>query len=66
MKTTAKLRFGADRRGNVALMFGLSLPIFLLGGGLALDYSRAADAHTKLYAAADAAALAALTPAMMN
>ncbi len=59
-------RLWTDRRGNVAMMFALSLPVFLLGAGLALDYSRAADAHTKLMAAADAAALAAVTPAMMN
>jgi Flp pilus assembly protein TadG len=66
MRTLVKPQLLADRRGNVAMMFALSLPIFLLGAGLAIDYSRAAEAHTKLLAAADAAALAALTPAMMS
>jgi Flp pilus assembly protein TadG len=66
MTNIVKHRFGADRHGNVAMMFALSLPIFMLGAGLAIDYSRAAEARTKLYAAADAAALAALTPAMMG
>jgi len=66
MRSFSLKRFCADQRGNIFMMFGLSLPIFLLGGGLAIDYARAANARTKLYAAADAAALAAVTPAMMN
>ena len=38
----------------------------MFGGGAAIDYGRAAQIHTKLNAAADAAALAALTPAMLQ
>jgi Flp pilus assembly protein TadG len=63
--------FGLDRllrnrRGNVAMMYALVAPILVFGGGAAIDYGRAAQIHTKLNAAADAAALAALTPAMLQ
>ena len=63
--------FGLDRllrnrRGNVAMMYALVAPILLFGGGAAIDYGRAAQIHTKLNAAADAAALAALTPSMLQ
>jgi Flp pilus assembly protein TadG len=55
-----------NRRGNVAIMYALVAPILLFAGGAAIDYGRAAQIHTKLNAAADAAALAALTPAMLQ
>jgi Flp pilus assembly protein TadG len=55
-----------NRRGNVAMMYALVAPVLVFGGGAALDYTRAAQIHTKLNAAADAAALAALTPAMLQ
>jgi Flp pilus assembly protein TadG len=63
--------FGLDRllrnrRGNVAMMYALVAPILVFGGGAAIDYGRAAQIHTKLNAAADAAALAALTPSMLQ
>jgi Flp pilus assembly protein TadG len=63
--------FGLDRllrnrRGNVAMMYALVAPMLVFGGGAAIDYGRAAQIHTKLNAAADAAALAALTPAMLQ
>jgi Flp pilus assembly protein TadG len=63
--------FGLDRllrnrRGNVAMMYALVAPVLVFGGGAAIDYGRAAQIHTKLNAAADAAALAALTPAMLQ
>jgi Flp pilus assembly protein TadG len=58
-------RFVRDRRGNVTLAFALlAVPIFYISG-LGFDYMRAADMRTKLNALADAAALAAVTPAMM-
>ena len=59
-------RFFGDRSGNTAILFGLSLiPIaFLIG--LALDFSAAADKRLRLNAAADAAALSAVTPGAMN
>jgi Flp pilus assembly protein TadG len=55
-----------NRRGNVAMMYALVAPILVFAGGAAVDYGRAAQIHTKLNAAADAAALAALTPAMLQ
>jgi Flp pilus assembly protein TadG len=62
----ASLRnFTRNTRGNVAIMFGfMAVPIIFVAG-MTIDYSVAARVHTKLNAAADAAALAAVTPAMM-
>jgi Flp pilus assembly protein TadG len=59
-------RFLADRRGNVAMMYALMLPVLIFGAGVAVDYTHAMQVQTKLDAAADAAVLAALTPAMMQ
>jgi Flp pilus assembly protein TadG len=58
-------RFVRDRRANVAIIFAIaSIPtIFLLGMGL--DYSSAVRRQAQLDAAVDAAAIAAVTPAMM-
>ena len=47
------------------MMYALVAPILVFGGGAAVD-CRAAQIHTKLNAAADAAALAALTPEMLQ
>jgi Flp pilus assembly protein TadG len=55
-----------NRRGNISMMYALVAPVLVFGGGAAIDYGRAAQIHTKLNAAADAAALAALTPAMLQ
>ena len=50
--------FLADRRGNVAMIFALSLiPVTLLAGG-AVDLNQAMTARTRLSQALDAAALA--------
>jgi Flp pilus assembly protein TadG len=58
-------RFADDHRGNVAVIFALALiPVFFLTG-MAFDFTRAAQKRVLLNAAADAAALAAVTPAMM-
>jgi Flp pilus assembly protein TadG len=59
-------RFSRDRRGNVALIFALSMIpcIFLVGMGL--DFTSATQKRVLLNAAADAAALAAVTPSMMT
>ena len=59
-------RLLGNRRGNVSMMYALVAPILVFGAGAAIDYGRAAQIHTKLNAAADAAALAALTPAMLQ
>ena len=47
-------------------MYALVAPVLVFGAGAAIDYGRAAQIRTKLNAAADAAALAALTPAMLQ
>lgn len=52
-------RFGADRRGNVAMMFALCAVAMLGLVGVALDFSRTMMARTSEQNALDAAALAA-------
>src|SRR5689334_13048437 len=58
-------RFLSDRRGNIAVIFALTMvpTIYLLG--MALDYTQALRRQGQLNAAADAAAIAAVRPAMM-
>ncbi|AWN34997.1 TadE/TadG family type IV pilus assembly protein [Methylobacterium radiodurans] len=50
--------FGADRRGSVALIFGLSATVLvgLIGGGI--DYARVSTRRSQLQAAVDAGVLA--------
>lgn len=50
--------FWNDRRGNVAMMFGLAAIPFFAFGGLAVDYSRAMMVKNRLATALDATALA--------
>ncbi|MCC2099104.1 MAG: VWA domain-containing protein, partial [Hyphomicrobiales bacterium] len=52
-------KFISDKRGNVAMMFGLAALSLFGIGGLALDYTRATQLQVKVAAAADSAALAA-------
>jgi Flp pilus assembly protein TadG len=59
-------RFMRDRRGGTAMIFGLSIIPIVFLTGMALDFTSAAQKRTLLNAAADAAALAAVTPAMME
>jgi Flp pilus assembly protein TadG len=58
-------RFMRDRRGNVAIYFGLTAVPLIFAVGMAVDYGNNARKWSALNAAADAAALAAVTPAMM-
>lgn len=53
------VRFGADRRGNVAMMFALCAVAMLGLVGVAIDFSRTMMARTSLQNALDAASLAA-------
>ena len=55
-----------DRRGNVLMLVGFSIIPLTLATGMAIDYSRASRLQTRLNAAADAAALAAVTQPMMT
>jgi len=58
--------FLATRKGNVGIIFAIAaLPVILAVGG-GVDYAVASRIETQLYAAADAAILAATTPAMMQ
>jgi len=66
MRFPSPTRFIANRRGNVAMMYALMLPVLMFGAGFAIDYTHAMQVQTELDAAADAAVLAALTPSMMQ
>jgi Flp pilus assembly protein TadG len=55
-----------DRSGNTSILYAVLAPVLIFATGAAVDYGRAAQIHTKLNAAADAAALAALTPNMLQ
>ena len=54
-----------DRRGTVLMMTAFALVPMTMAIGVAVDYSKAARAQTKMNAAADAAALAGVTQPMM-
>ena len=58
--------FRNSRDGNTAMIFALSAPVLMFGTALAVDFTNATVVKSKLNAAADAAALAALTPSMMQ
>jgi Flp pilus assembly protein TadG len=53
-------RFGADRRGNIAVVFAVALLPILTAAGCAVDYSLATRMRAKLQAAADAAGVASI------
>ena len=59
-------RFRRDRKGNVSMIFAFSVPVLALAMGVGVDFTNAAVTRSRLTSAADAAALAALTPAMMQ
>ncbi|HEY4925934.1 MAG TPA: pilus assembly protein TadG-related protein [Roseiarcus sp.] len=59
-------KFIRDRRANVAMIFGFMAIPLIFSVGMAIDYGAAARLKSKLNAAADAAVLAAVTPAMMT
>ena len=59
-------RFAKDNRGNVAMIFGLAAIPLLFATAMAIDYGNNSRKWSELNAAADAAALAAVTPAMMQ
>lgn len=57
--------FRRDRRASVMLIFSLLLIPVLFAAGMGVDYATAARKRSKLNAAADSAALAAVTPSAM-
>jgi Flp pilus assembly protein TadG len=66
MTIAALRRFAGDRKGNVAIMFGIALMPIVFLTGMGVDYTVAAQKKAMLDAAADAAALAAVTPTLMS
>ncbi len=52
-------RFVSDRKGNVSLLFAVSLIPMIGAGGAAVDYARASNARAKMQSALDAGAIAA-------
>jgi Flp pilus assembly protein TadG len=58
-------RLVRDRKGNITMVFALLLIPIMFAIGMGIDYGNAARKKSQLNAAADAAALAAVTPAMM-
>ena len=59
-------RFRENQRGNVLMILGLSIIPLSFAVGMGIDYSRAMKLQTRLNAAADAAALSAVTQTMMT
>jgi len=59
-------QFFRDLRGNVAIIFALSLIPIVFLAGMSLDFTSAVQKRARLNAAADAAALAAVTPKMAS
>jgi Flp pilus assembly protein TadG len=59
-------RFARDRKGNIAIIFALSVIPCIFLTGMGMDFASATQKRAILNAAADAAALAAVTPAMMG
>ena len=59
-------RLRRDSAGNILMMTGLAIIPLAFATGFGLDYSRAERSRTQLNAAADAAALAAVDPAMID
>jgi Flp pilus assembly protein TadG len=65
MRLPSFRQFRADRRANVTMMFGLLMVPLIFSVGMGIDYGASQQLHSKLNAAADAAALAAVTPTAM-
>lgn len=59
-------RFLRSNGGNIGLIFSLSVVPMVLMGGIAIDYARDMMIRGRMTAVADAAALAATTPAMFQ
>lgn len=59
-------RLRRDRRGNVLMLMGFAVIPLTLATGISIDYARGARLQTKLNAAADAAALMAVSKPLMT
>lgn len=59
-------RLRGDRRGNIMMILGFAMIPMVFGTGFGIDYSKAMKLRTRMNAAADAAALAAVNVTMMR
>jgi Flp pilus assembly protein TadG len=59
-------QFVRDRSGTMSVVFAVSLLPLIFLTGMGIDFTSAAQKRTRLNAAADASALAAVTPQMMT
>ena len=59
-------RLARDSGGNILMIAAASMALLTFAMGFGIDYSRAQRLQTRLNAAADAAVLAAVDPAMLN
>jgi Flp pilus assembly protein TadG len=66
MTVAALRRFASDRKGNVAILFALTLVPIVFLTGMGIDYTVANQRKAMLDAAADSAALAGVTPTLMS
>jgi uncharacterized membrane protein len=53
-------KFIRSTRGNIAVVFGLLLPVLLVGAGVSVDYLRAYGAYSEMQAELDLALIAAI------
>lgn len=58
-RPVASQSFSRNESGNLTIVFGLSLLVFIVAAGLGIDLARVMDTKSRIVAAADAAALAA-------
>lgn len=58
-RPVASSSFSRNESGNLTIIFGLSLLVFVIAAGLGIDLARVMDTKSRIVAAADAAALAA-------
>jgi Flp pilus assembly protein TadG len=56
-------RFRRDQRGNILMLFAITIVPVLAGAGAAVDYSRAINVRSRLQAASDAASVASVAQA---
>jgi len=61
-RTSLDLAWLGDRKGNVAIMMALIMPMMMIMVGFAIDYAHAVDIQHRINAAADTGVLAAVAP----
>ena len=64
-RTALQVGLGHGKEGNVAIIFALLLMPMVFAAGMGIDYTAAVSREDALNAIADAAALAAVRPALL-